>query len=345
MMPNGPGHPLARRPDVATGGRLRCDARFDQECCRGQPERGEQEAAEDVGRVMLAPVHAGYGHENGHGDRGDEEQPSPPAAAVPDDQDRDGDVEAARGGLVPGGIRRGGQVPVELRDVRPGPVDHGRGDQEGAELAGHDRGDEDDRPPAPGDGEEHHAGGERDDEDRLGRPERAEDLAPVGPAGRAVSGEPVRDRPVAQHVAVTGLGDQLADADDDAHDQHPGHQDSRGDTTVVAAGPSTGEGFWPGRLQVGVGLGFQSFGDRGGHGLAGRAAGQLEGEGRDPEPGDAERPRTHDVGQVVHAEEDSADPDQGDECGDHRDEDGAPPAAGGGQEDEEYRSVADDRAE
>ena len=184
-----------RRP---LGGRARRSAlRFDQDCCRGQPERGEQEAAEDVGRVMLAPVHAGQGHQDGHGDRGDEEQPSPPAAGVPDDQDRDGDVEAARGGLVPGRVRRGGQVPVELRDVRPGPVDHGRGDEEDSELAGHDRGDEDDRPPAPGDGEEHHAGGERDDEDRLGRPEGAEDLAPVGQAGRAVGGEPVRDRPVA----------------------------------------------------------------------------------------------------------------------------------------------------
>ena len=66
---------------------------------------------------------------------------------------------------------------------------------------------------------------------------------------------------------------------------------------------------------------------------------------RDPEPGDTEGPRAHDVGQVMHPEEDPADPDQGDEGGDHRDEDGAPPAAGSGQEDEKYRSVADDRAE
>src|SRR6267142_2733013 len=67
--------------------------------------------------------------------------------------------------------------------------------------------------------------------------------------------------------------------------------------------------------EIGAGLGFQSFGDRGGQWPAGRAPGQLEGECRDPEPGDAERPGAHDVGQVVHAEEDPADADQGGEGG------------------------------
>ena len=60
-------------------------------------ERGKQEAVEDIGRVMLTPLHAGKGDENGQGD-------------------------------------------------------------------------EDDRPPVPDDREEHHASGERDDEDRLVAP-------------------------------------------------------------------------------------------------------------------------------------------------------------------------------
>src|SRR6266542_527211 len=93
-------------------------------------------------------------------------------------------------------------------------------------------------------------------------------------------------------------------ADDDAEDQHPGHHDPGGDAAVVASGPATSAGFRPGRLEVGAGLGFQSLGDRIGHRLAGGAAGQLEGEGRDPEPGDADRPGAQDVGQVMHAEQD-----------------------------------------
>ena len=167
--------------------------------------------------------------------------------------------------------------------------------------------------------------------------------------GGAVGGEPVRDRPVAEHVAVAVLGDQLADSDDDAEDQDPGHDDPGGDPAPVmpggAAGPATCAGFRLGRLEVGAGLGFQSLGDRIGHRLAGRAAAQLEGQGRDPEPGDADRPGAHDVGQVMHAEQDPADPDQGDERDDHGDERGPPPAAGGGQEDQQDRAVADDRTE
>jgi hypothetical protein len=67
--------------------------RLDQQRRRGQPQRGEQEAAEHVGRVMLAPVHAGQGDQDRHEDRGNEEQLPPPAVA--DDQDRDGDDQAA----------------------------------------------------------------------------------------------------------------------------------------------------------------------------------------------------------------------------------------------------------
>jgi hypothetical protein len=101
----------------------------------------------------------------------------------------------------------------------------------------------------------------------------------------------------------------------------------------------------PGRLEIGSGLGFQSVGDGVCRRLAGCVPGQLEGECRDPEPGDADGPRTDYVGQVVHAEQDPADPDQGDERDDGGDEDAAPPAAGHGQEDQEYRPVTDNRAE
>jgi hypothetical protein len=72
--------------------------------------------------------------------------------------------------------------------------------------------------------------------------------------------------------------------------------------------------------------------------------GQLEGECREAKPGDPDRPRARHVGQVVHAEQDPADPDQGDERHDHGGKRHAPPAAGGGQEDQEHRAVADDRA-
>jgi len=215
-------------------------------------------------------------------------------------------------------------------------------------CAEHHHDDEHNRPPAPGDGEEYHAGGGPDNEDRLGRPEGAEDLAPVGQAGRALSGEPVRDRPVAEHVAVPVLGDhdQLADADDGAEDQRPGHQDPGGDAAPVAGGGAVSHGglrfCW---LQVGSGLRLESLGDRTGHRLPGRLAGQLEGEGGDAQPGDAERPAAQHVGDVVHAEQDPADPDQGDQRHDRGGEDTAPRAARGGQEDEQQRPVADDGAE
>jgi hypothetical protein len=47
----------------------------------------------------------------------------------------------------------------------------------------------------------------------------------------------------------------------------------------------------------------------------------------------------------MHAEQEPADPYQRDERDDHGDEGRTPPATGGGQEDEQYRAVADDRAE
>src|SRR6202020_3227865 len=134
----------------------------------GQPQRGEQHAGEDVGRVMLAPVHAGGGDRDRHDDRRDQEQVTPPAPRVPDDQDRDGDVEARGRGHVPGRERRGGQARVEVRNGRPRALDDFLDDQEGAKLAEHDHGDEDDRAPAAGGGEEYDAGHHADDEDVLG---------------------------------------------------------------------------------------------------------------------------------------------------------------------------------
>ena len=76
---------------------------------------------------------------------------------------------------MPGWVGGGGQVLVELGDGGPGPFDHGGGGQERAQFPEHDGGHEDDRPPVPGDGEEHDAGREGDDEDRLGRAERGKD--------------------------------------------------------------------------------------------------------------------------------------------------------------------------
>src|ERR1700684_1175350 len=72
--------------------------RLDQLGGGGQPERGEQKAGEDVGGVMLAPVHAGGGDRDRHDDRGDQEQEAPPAPRVADDQDRYSDIEARGGG-------------------------------------------------------------------------------------------------------------------------------------------------------------------------------------------------------------------------------------------------------
>src|SRR6202042_3700541 len=86
--------------------------RSDEPVGGGQPERGEQDAGRDVGGVVLAPVHAGGRDEDRHADGRDQEQPSPPATGVAGDQDRDRDVEAAGGGLVPGREGRGRQGEI-----------------------------------------------------------------------------------------------------------------------------------------------------------------------------------------------------------------------------------------
>src|ERR1039457_6968450 len=118
-----------------------------------------------------------------------------------------------------------------------------------------------------------------------------------------------------------------------------------GCAAAVADGGFVHGGLRLGRLEVGSRLRFHSFGKWIGHRLARGLPGQLEGECGDAEPGDPDRPRAYDVGQVVDAEQDPADPNQGNESNDHGGECGPPPAAGGGQEDEKYRAVADDRAE
>ena len=92
------------------------------------------------------------------------------------------------------------------------------------ELAEHHHGDERYRPPAPGDGEERPRRSPRPTM-RIAwvAPRVLKIPAPVGQDGRAVGGEPVRDRPVAEHVAVPVLGDheQLADADDERRGSVP----------------------------------------------------------------------------------------------------------------------------
>jgi hypothetical protein len=74
--------------------------RLDEQGGGGEPERGEEHAGEDVGRVVLAAVHAGHGDHDRHDDRRDQEQVAPPATGVADDQDGDGDVEAGGRGHV-----------------------------------------------------------------------------------------------------------------------------------------------------------------------------------------------------------------------------------------------------
>jgi len=89
---------------VVNGGRVRAVTgvvvRRDEQRGGGQPQCGEQHAAENVGGVMLTPVHAGQGDHDRHDDRRDQEQVAPPAAGVADDQDGDGDVETGGRGHV-----------------------------------------------------------------------------------------------------------------------------------------------------------------------------------------------------------------------------------------------------
>lgn len=103
----------------------------------------------------------------------------------------------------------------------------------------------------------------------------------------------------------------------------------RGDAGALAGTRVKRTRFWIGRPEIGDGLRLQSFRDRMSYLLAQGEPGQLKRECRDPEPGDPERPCAHHVGQIVHAEHDSADPDQRNCREDHSHECRAAPAAGG----------------
>jgi hypothetical protein len=249
--------------------------RLDEHRGGGQPERGEQQAAENIGGVMLAPVHAGHGDHDRHDDRGDQEQVAPPAAGVADDQDGDADVKACGRGHVAGRECRRGQPRVEVGNVRSRALDHPRDRQESGQFAEHDHGEEDHRPPATGDGEEHDAADDAHDEDVLGGPEAAADQAPVVQRRCAVRGEPVRNRMVAEQVAVAVAGDhdQLADAGEDTDDQNPAHHYSGRDAAVLSS-PVMLHGrlrfCW---LEVGAGLGLKALG----HGIGHRCPGGLAG--------------------------------------------------------------------
>ena len=178
-------------------------------------------------------------------------------------------------------------------------------------------------------------------------PEVARDQAPAVQRRRPLRGEPVRDRVVAEQVAVPVVGDhdQLADAGQGADDQHPDHHHSGGDTAVRAGAVMAHGCLRFCGLQVFAGLGLKALGDRIGHRLARGLAGQFDGEGGDAQPGDAERPGAEHVREVMHAEQQPADADRDDQRDDHRGEHAAPNPAGRGKEDKEQRAVADDRAE
>src|ERR1039457_4298648 len=93
-------------------------------------------------------------------------------------------------------------------------------------------------------------------------PQGGDDQAPAARGGGAVGGEPARDRQVTEHIAVAILGDQLAEADDDAENQQPRDEDSGGDAAAIAD-VRLGRGRPP--PEAGTGLGLQAFGNRIGH--------------------------------------------------------------------------------
>ena len=88
--------------------------------------------------------------------------------------------------------------------------------------------------------------------------------APTRLRGRAMRGEPARDRAVVELIARSVLGEQFAKPDDDAEDQDPADDDSSGDAAMVAAAPSrTGPGaFRLSEHQVPPVLRFQPLGNR-----------------------------------------------------------------------------------
>ena len=127
-------------------------------------------------------------------------------------------------------------------------------------------------------------------------------------------------------------------------DQHPDHDDPGRDTPVLPGSFMVHARLRFCGLEVGAGLGLEALG----HGVSHRGpsglAGQFEGKGGDAQPGDAERPGAKHVRKVVHAEQQPADADRGDQRDDHDGKGAAPNSAGRRQEDQEQGAVADDRA-
>ena len=90
----------------------------------------------------------------------------------------------------PDGNAEVGSCRIEVDNVGPRALDDGRDHQEGGQFTEHDHREEDDRPPAPDDGEEHGAGDDAHDKDVLCRPEVADDQAQVVQRRRTARGEP-----------------------------------------------------------------------------------------------------------------------------------------------------------
>ena len=153
---------------------------------------------------------------------------------------------------------------VKMRDGRPGSLDDRCGRQKGGDFAGQQDHDVDDGPPPAHDRQEHDAGQQGDDDNPCRAAGGREDQAPARLSGRAMRGEPARDCAVAELIPGPRLGDQLAEAHDDAEDQHPADDDSGGDAAVAAAAPSrTGPGaFGLSEHQVPLVLRFQALGNR-----------------------------------------------------------------------------------
>src|SRR6185369_16160110 len=86
-------------PVVSTG------VRADQQVGAAGPQHREQQAAEGVGGVVLAPVEARQRHQGRDHDERDQDQPPPARSGVPDHQDRDREIDAQGGGDVSGRVR------------------------------------------------------------------------------------------------------------------------------------------------------------------------------------------------------------------------------------------------
>ena len=162
--------------------------------------------------------------------------------------------------------------------------------------------------------------------------------------GRTVRRQPVRDGGVAEDVAVSlaVVGQGGTEGVERAEDEYP-RDEPAGE---CPPGPHHGRvRHRPGRLEVAGRLGLQAFRERLGRPHAMLDPPQLGRVRGDTQPGDAQRPGTEDVGEVVHAEGEAGEADRGHQDGRRDDDRGPPPPGQGRRENHEQRAVHDDGAQ